>query len=96
MSVHHRNTTLQESFLNQARIQKVPVTIYLRGPEREILKGYIKGFDDEIIMLDVSGKYNLVYKHAISTVIPLKPVISFRDEDEINIDLSKTQMSGEA
>ncbi|MDL2233837.1 RNA chaperone Hfq [Ruminococcaceae bacterium OttesenSCG-928-L11] len=71
---------LQDAFLNQVRIQKIPVTIYLVGGHQ--IKGFVKGFDSYIIMLDVSGKYNLVYKHAISTIIPLKAVMSFRQEDE--------------
>ena len=62
---------LQDVFLNQARKDKIPVTIYLTNGFQ--FKGMVRGFDNYIVILDCDGKQNLVYKHAISTIIPVKP-----------------------
>ena len=63
---------LQYVFLNQARKDKIPVTIYLTNGFQ--FKGMVRGFDNYIVILDCDGKQNLVYKHAISTIIPVKPI----------------------
>jgi host factor-I protein len=62
---------LQDIFLNQMRKEKIPVTMYLVNGAR--LTGTIKGFDNFVILLK-QDSLQLVYKHAISTVIPDKPV----------------------
>ena len=62
---------LQDIFLNQMRKEKVPVTMYLVNGAR--LTGTIKGFDNFVILLKQENQ-QLVYKHAISTIIPDKPV----------------------
>jgi len=62
---------LQDIFLNQMRKEKVPVTMYLVNGAR--LTGTIKGFDNFVILLKHENQ-QLVYKHAISTIIPDKPV----------------------
>ncbi len=62
---------LQDIFLNQMRKEKVPVTMYLVNGAR--LTGTIKGFDNFVILLKQENQ-QLVYKHAISTIIPEKPV----------------------
>jgi host factor-I protein len=62
---------LQDIFLNQMRKEKVPVTMYLVNGAR--LSGTIKGFDNFVILLKQENQ-QLVYKHAISTIIPEKPV----------------------
>lgn len=59
---------LQDGFLNQMRVAKMPVTVYLMGGQQ--LKGIVKGFDSFSILLELAGKDNLVYKHAISTICP--------------------------
>ncbi|MDH7578979.1 MAG: RNA chaperone Hfq [Bacillota bacterium] len=63
---------LQDFFLNQVRKEGSPVTIYLVNGFQ--LKGTIRGFDNFTVILDVEGKQQMVYKHAISTVMPLKPI----------------------
>ena len=63
---------LQDVFLNQARKDRIPVTIYLTNGFQ--FKGMVRGFDNYIVILDCDGKQNLVYKHAISTIIPIKPI----------------------
>ena len=62
---------LQDIFLNQMRKEKMPVTMYLVNGAR--LTGMIKGFDNFVILLKQENQ-QLVYKHAISTIIPDKPV----------------------
>jgi host factor-I protein len=62
---------LQDIFLNQMRKEKIPVTMYLINGAR--LTGMIKGFDNFVILLKQENQ-QLVYKHAISTIIPEKPV----------------------
>ncbi|MDH7482626.1 MAG: RNA chaperone Hfq [Armatimonadota bacterium] len=64
---------LQDLFLNQVRKENVPVTIYLIGGVQ--LKGVVRGFDAFTIMLDSPGKpTQLVYKHAIASVVPSRQV----------------------
>ena len=62
---------LQDIFLNQMRKEKIPVTMYLVNGAR--LTGTIKGFDNFVILLKQDNQ-QLVYKHAISTIIPEKPL----------------------
>jgi len=63
---------LQDYFLNQARRENIPVTIYLVNGFQ--LKGVLRGFDNFTVILDSDGKQQMVYKHAISTVMPSKPI----------------------
>ncbi len=63
--------SLQDIFLNQMRKEKIPVTMYLVNGAR--LTGTIKGFDNFVILLKQDNQ-QLVYKHAISTIIPEKPL----------------------
>ena len=73
-----KNLNLQDVFLNQARKEKIPVTIFLTNGFQ--FRGIVKGFDNYIVILDCDGRQNLVYKHAMSTVIPTRPV-SMMDTD---------------
>jgi host factor-I protein len=76
---------LQDIFLNGARKGKTPVTIYLTNGYQ--IKGSVKGFDSFTVILDCEGKQMMVYKHAISTISPLKPVFfSNVPEDETIIE----------
>lgn len=70
---------LQDVFLNQARKEKIPVTIFLTNGFQ--FKGIVKGFDNFTVILDCENKQNLVYKHAISTIIPLKTISILDSED---------------
>jgi len=72
---------LQDIFLNESRKNNVPVVMYLTNGFQ--LKGIVKGFDNFIIILDSDGKEMLVYKHAITTITPLKP-ISFNNTEDFN------------
>lgn len=74
----NKNINLQDVFLNQARKEKVGVTIFLMNGYQ--FKGIVRGFDSFIVILDCEGKQNIVYKHAISTISPSRP-INIQDTD---------------
>lgn len=63
---------LQDAFLNQVRKDNIPVTIFLVNGFQ--LKGIVKGFDNFTVIIESDGKQMMVYKHAISTISPMKPV----------------------
>lgn len=68
-----KNTiNLQDVFLNQVRKEHIAVTIYLTNGFQ--LKGMVKGFDNFTVVLDSEGRQQLVYKHAISTISPMKSI----------------------
>ena len=69
---------LQDNFLNQIRKENIPVIIYLANGFQ--LRGSVKGFDNFTVILENDGKQQLVYKHAISTIMPGGP-LSLNDED---------------
>ncbi|MEA5051433.1 MAG: RNA chaperone Hfq [Oscillospiraceae bacterium] len=73
-----KTINLQDVFLNQARKEKIPVTIYLTNGFQ--FRGVVKGFDSFTVVLDSEGRQNLVYKHAISTITPSK-FISLLDQE---------------
>jgi len=72
LSVVKNNINLQDVFLNQVRKEHIPVTIYLTNGFQ--LKGMVKGFDNFTVVLDSEGRQQLIYKHAISTISPMKLV----------------------
>ena len=75
------NINLQDVFLNQVRKEHIAVTIYLTNGFQ--LKGLVKGFDNFTVILDTDGRQQLVYKHAISTISPMKIVnFIFNDNKE--------------
>jgi host factor-I protein len=77
----NKNINLQDVFLNQVRKEHIPVTVYLTNGFQ--LRGMVKGFDNFTVVLDSEGKQQLVYKHAISTVSPMKTVnIIFNENRE--------------
>ena len=63
---------LQDGFLNNARREKMPVTVFLVNGFQ--LRGVVLGFDSFVVMLDSDGKQQMIYKHAISTVVPIRPI----------------------
>ena len=68
-----KTQNLQDTFLNQARKEKLAVTMFLMNGFQ--LRGIIRGFDGFTVILDSEGKQQMIYKHAISTVVPVKPVV---------------------
>ena len=63
---------LQDLFLNQSRKEHTTVTIYLMNGFQ--FKGIVKGFDSYTVVLESEDRQQLVYKHAISTIIPSKHI----------------------
>ena len=67
-----KTQNLQDSFLNQLRKDRAVVTMFLMNGFQ--LHGVVKAFDGFTVVLDSEGKQQLMYKHAISTVVPPKPI----------------------
>ena len=72
--------SLQDTFLNKIRKDKVPVTIFLVNGVK--LQGVVTWFDNFCVLLRRDGQSQLVYKHAISTVMPSQPVTLYEAEAE--------------
>ena len=72
---------LQDNFLNQVRKDNIPVTIYLVSGVQ--LKGNIRGFDPFTVLLENPGKpAQIVYKHAIASVVPARAVSTGPSKEE--------------
>ena len=63
---------LQDIFLLRAKRDRVPVTMFLMSGFQ--MRGTITGFDAFVVVLDSEGKQQIIYKHAISTIAPMRPV----------------------
>jgi len=70
--INKNQLNLQDAFLNQIRKDKILVTIYMVNGFQ--IKGIVKGFDNFTVIVEMDGRQQLVYKHAISTVSPIKPI----------------------
>ena len=70
----HMNETvnLQDAILKEVRRDKVPVTLFLMNGFQ--LRGMITGFDSFVVVLVSDGKQQMIYKHAISTLAPVRPL----------------------
>lgn len=76
-----KGINLQDMFLNQVRKEGISVTIYLAGGVQ--LKGLVKGFDAFTVLLEAPGKpTQLVYKHAVSSIIPAKAIPGYKPSGE--------------
>jgi len=73
---------LQDAFLNQVRKENISVTIFLVNGFQ--LKGMVRGFDNFTVLLESEGKQMMVYKHAISTVSPMRPVSASLVDPKVN------------
>ena len=67
-----KQTNIQDVFLNIARRERIPVTVYLINGFQ--LRGMIKGFDNFVVLLEGEGKQQLIYKHALSTITPAREI----------------------
>ena len=63
---------LQDAILNEVRRDRVPVTLFLMNGFQ--LRGIVTGFDSFVVVLVTEGKQQMIYKHAISTLAPMKPL----------------------
>jgi host factor-I protein len=70
--VNNKPPNLQDAFLNQMRRENMPLTMYLVNGVQ--VKGAVRGFDSFTVVLEGEGRQMMVYKHAISTIIPLRPI----------------------
>jgi len=76
-----KTMNLQDAFLASARRAETPVTVFLMNGFQ--MRGIITGFDAFTVVLSTDGRQNLIYKHAISTISPLKTVdLSEWEEEE--------------
>ena len=75
-----RAQNLQDTFLNYVRKNKVPLTIFLVNGVK--LQGVVTWFDNFCLLLRRDGHSQLVYKHAISTIMPGTPISMFEPADE--------------
>ena len=75
-----RAQNLQDTFLNQVRKTKTPLTIFLVNGVK--LQGVITWFDNFCLLLRRDGHSQLVYKHAISTIMPSEPLRIFEGEEQ--------------
>ena len=72
---------LQDPFLNTLRRQRVPVSIYLTNGIK--LQGHVAAFDQYVVLLKNNTK-QMVFKHAIATIVPSRNVVWNEDEDSNN------------
>jgi host factor-I protein len=76
--VQEKPQNLQDTFLNHVRKSKIPVTVFLVNGVK--LQGIITWFDNFCLLLRRDGVSQLVYKHAISTIMPAGSISLFDDE----------------
>ena len=63
---------LQDTFLNRSRQERIPVTVIMVNGFQ--MRGEIRGFDSFVVLVDTEGKQQMIYKHAISTITPSRPI----------------------
>ena len=74
-----KRQNLQDTFLNSVRKTKTPLTIFLVNGVK--LRGIVTWFDNFCVLLRRDGQSQLVYKHAISTIMPGQPLQMFETEE---------------
>ena len=80
-----KSQNVQDVFLNFIRKQKTPVTVFLVNGVK--LQGIVTWFDNFSVLLRRDGHTQLVYKHAISTIMPSTPVQLFEPEKDLDNDV---------
>lgn len=74
-----KTNNLQDIFLAQARRERRQVTVFLVNGFQ--MRGLITGFDAFVVALTSDGKQQVIYKHAISTIVPERPIPLGQDQD---------------
>ena len=69
----------QDTFLSEARKGRFQVVVFLMNGFQ--MKGVIRAFDSFVVVLDTDGRQQMIYKHAISTIVPPRPVELEQDRD---------------
>ena len=75
-----KKINLQDLFLLRTRQDRVPVTLFLMNGFQ--MRGVITGYDPFVVVLDSDGRQQVIYKHAISTIVPIRPVELRETEEE--------------
>ena len=78
MEIKHN---LQDSFLNYVRKERVPLTVFLTNGFQQ--RGTVSAFDGYTILLWFEGRQHLIYKHAVSTIIPQRSVPTLPEVTEV-------------
>ncbi|MGF1543606.1 MAG: RNA chaperone Hfq [Parvularculaceae bacterium] len=78
--MNEKKQNLQDVFLNHVRKEKVPVTIFLVNGVK--LQGVVTWFDNFCVLLKRDSQSQLVYKHAISTIMPAQPISLWSGDDD--------------
>ncbi|MBQ8708623.1 MAG: RNA chaperone Hfq [Succinivibrionaceae bacterium] len=78
--MNNKGQLIQDPFLNEIRREKIPVSIFLVNGIK--LQGFVESFDQFVVLLKNNVCQQLVYKHAISTIVPTRPIHVFRNEEE--------------
>ena len=74
-----KKVNLQDLFPLRAREDRLNVTVFLMNGFQ--MRGIITGYDPFVVVLDTDGKQQVIYKHAISTIVPIRPV-ELREAEE--------------
>jgi host factor-I protein len=72
------NINLQDSFLNTVRREKITITVFLNNGYK--LTGTVAGFDNYVVFIETDKGQQLVYKHAITSILPFRQVKLFNNE----------------
>lgn len=72
------STALQEELLDELANEKIPVTIYLMNGFQ--IRGIVADHDDAVVVVVAEEKQQIVYKHAISTIIPYRPLKALKEK----------------
>lgn len=67
-----KNNNLQDLLLSRAKRSRVGVTVFLINGFQ--LRGVITGYDAFVVVVNTEGRQQIIYKHAISTIVPVRPV----------------------
>lgn len=67
-----KTANFQDMFLSAARRERLTVTVFLMNGFQ--MKGIIRGFDSFVVMVESEGRQQMIYKHAISTLAPIRPL----------------------
>ena len=86
-----KSQNVQDVFLNTLRKKKMPVTVFLASGVK--LQGSITGFDNFCVVLRRGPQVQLVYKHAIATIVPSTNISLYKGEDEGDAPAADAQPS---
>ena len=67
-----KTQNLQDAFLNYIRREKIPVTLFLMNGFQ--LRGVVRSFDSFVVLIDADGRQQMIYKHAISTIVRIAAI----------------------